>query len=164
MARLRRSGPVRFVVEEPAWGYVILGVGGLAAAVWLVGTPGQREAWQWLWLVPGLLAAYALTLLVLRSRLELDTAARRYAWRGSRWPGSRAVAGELDAEVRGLRVAPKPCGRRRGCRAGWGIYLVFRSSLGEQELDVWPTAEEAHAQARLWAAELRLPLLGERPA
>jgi hypothetical protein len=164
MARLRQVGVGRYVVADPAAGYVVTGVGGVAAVLWLVATPGQRGAWQGLWLVPALLAGYALTLLVLRSRLELDLTARRYAWRSSRWFGSRPLGGDLDRDVRGLRVAPKPCGRRRACRAGWGIYLVFRTSLGEHELDVWPVAEEAQAQARVWAAELGLPLLEERPS
>jgi len=159
MARMRQTGPARYVVVDSPVGFLLAGGGALAALLWLVATPTRHVALPGLWLLPALFAIYAFAQCMMRHRLELDTEARRYIWRFSHWPGSRPFVGDLDRDAKGLVVDHSPCGGRRACRAGWGIFLVFRTSLGEVQLDTWSLLDEAQAQARQLAEELRLPLL-----
>ena len=127
---------------------LVIAVGGDDAPLLTAALAGLSLAWL-----------VGLGILLNRPLFVAQSATRSYRYRSGRWPWQPSIAGSLDRDVEELRLAPKPCGRRRACAAGYGLWIVLRRPAVAVLLGDWPSLADAEAdaltRARRWRVALR---------
>lgn len=158
---MREPQPGRYVVQPSAWLPVAIVLIAVVLALVLVPVADDPAARLVLIGLPFVVALYALLQLLRSPSLTIDTPARRYTWRPSRFPWQSSLSGHLDEDVRALQLQRRPCGSRRACISGWHVVLLFNGPPGEVRLDEWLDRDQALAACGEWSRLWAVPALNE---